>query len=155
MLKLSGESRHLRLRFLAVAHIVVGLLLVLGCLELGAIVVPFILWFRVPFALLPLAAVAVVIVSALRLWNSTADPASALRSTRRICLISLVVGGGLCLWGIVWMQAERERAGGLLQGLWWYPLATGVTLTVLSATSLYLASHVPRRGGIGAPRPRP
>jgi len=77
------------LRLLAVAYVLTGLVLVLGLIMLGSLVVPFMLWFRLPWAVLPIAAGVLVCVCGVRLWHPTPRLASRLRWTRMTCVLSL------------------------------------------------------------------
>lgn len=140
-----GHAALRRLRLLAAAHVLVGLLLVLASLMGGAVLVPLPLLLRPPLIVLPLAAVVWVLVMGARLWFPAPGLASRLRWTRIIAMISLVVAGLLGAGGLMGMRADQLRAaagGGLLGGLWLYPLSLGVTLATVAAASLFLASRI-------------
>jgi hypothetical protein len=136
------------LRVLAVAHVVGGLLLTLAFVMFGSVVVPVTQFFRLPLVLLPLAGAAVFVIMGAGLWQPTRALAARLRRVRVIAVCSLVLGVALCAVGVAWREADQTRAatgGGLLGGLWVYPLGVGVLLALTAAASFVLARRIERK----------
>ena len=118
-------------RILAVAHIIVGLLLLPLTLIFGLLLTPVLLpgpvW---------------VVVLGVRLWRPSGRVRILLRRTH---FVGVTVAAPLCAYGVLALQAaERSAAagGGLMGAIGLIPLGLGVLLGGTGLTSIWLARRL-------------